>query len=283
MENKRTGRLILMVFALIGFSACGKLDVGNMFVSDTTANERFLQSESWNAIHPFKEIIVTADDYTIFTMSDSHVGETKNFDDFLNLAKIEDVAAVAMAGDLTTGNADDYEVFQQHLALADSLNIFPIAGNHDLYFNGWEQFYSRFGSSSYLFKVKTPVATDLFICLESGSGTLGSKQLDWLKNTLENERASYRRCIVITHDNFFRFRHTTSTNPMVEELAVLTDLFTRYNVDMVIMGHDHEQDAETFGNTSYIVMDALVDDNPNAGFLRVHIKDGIIEYKFEKL
>ena len=33
-----------------------------------------------------------------------------------------------------------------------------MAGNHDLFYDGWKEFYSRFGSSTYLFTVKTPDA-----------------------------------------------------------------------------------------------------------------------------
>ena len=94
-----------------------------------------------------------------------------------------------MAGDLTTGHEEDYNVFEQHLPQQDSLPAFLIAGNHDLFFNGWKEFYSRFGSSTYLFTVKTPDATDLFICLETGGGTLGDKQLEWLINILQTIRS----------------------------------------------------------------------------------------------
>ena len=94
--------------------------------------------------------------------------------------------AVVMVGDLTTGHAEDYALFEQHLPNRDSLPSFLIPGNHDLYFNGWEEFYTRFGSSTYFFTIRTTTATDLFICLDSGGGTLGNLQLDWLKEMLEN-------------------------------------------------------------------------------------------------
>ena len=75
---------------------------------------------------------------------------------------------------------------------------------------------------------------------------------------------------MFTHNNFFRTRHTDSTNPLVEEIDVLVELFTRYNVNMVITGHDHKKDAEVFGKTTYIVMDALKDGQSNAGFFRLN-------------
>lgn len=100
-----------------------------------------------------------------------------------------------------------------------------------MYFHGWKQFYSLFGSSTYLFIVKTPQSTDVFICLDSGSGTLGSNQLDWLKDILETERPNYRRCVLFTHVNLFRIRHTISANLPVEELYVLMELCVKHQID----------------------------------------------------
>jgi DNA repair exonuclease SbcCD nuclease subunit len=216
-------------------------------------------------------------------MSDSHVGGTNNLDSFLTIARTRNANAVLLAGDLTTGHTKDYEVFQKHLTDTDSMPTFLSVGNHDLHFSGWEDYYARFGSSSYLFTIKTPVATDLFICLDTGGGTLGDKQMDWLVNILQTMRSKYRRCTVFTHNNFFRFRHAESTNPPVEELAVLIEIFTKYKVDMVITGHDHKQDAVLFGLTTYIVMDPLEDTESNAGYLQLTVKNGKTEFRFERL
>ncbi len=271
--NKRFRLLSAIVLVL---TACTKPE-------DTavTANQRFTQSMDWNNSHPYRVLTVPTDDYLIMTMGDSHVGGTHNLDNFCKTAIIKKTTAVIMAGDLTSGHGKDYELFEQHLPPQDSLATFLIAGNHDLFFNGWKEFYSRFGSSSYLFAIKSSIASDLFICLETGGGTLGDKQLDWLINILETMRTGYRHCIVITHDNLFRSRHTDSTNPLVEEVQVLLELFTKYNVAMVVTGHDHKKDSEVFGLTTYIVMDALKDGSENAGYFQIHVKDAKIEYEFK--
>ncbi len=278
-------KIYLAILLLIPFSftSCEDLDVSGMFRSYDPVNERFEQSMEWNASHPFMEISVPADDYNILSMGDSHVGSTKNLDTFFSDAKTKNSAAVVMVGDLTTGHAEDYEVFQQHVPDPDFLPQFFIVGNHDLYFNGWKQFYSRFGSSTYTFAVKTNVDSDLFICLDTGGGTLGKKQLDWLKDVLKNARPDYRNCIIFTHNNFFRYRHTSSTNPQMEEVRILIDLFTKNNVEMVVMAHDHIHDVQLYGNTTYITMDALKDDLENQGYLQINVKNGRIEYRFINL
>ncbi len=51
---------------------------------------------------------VQSDDYSILFMGDSHVGSTKNLDNFFNIAKTTKASAVVMAGDLTTGEEKNY-------------------------------------------------------------------------------------------------------------------------------------------------------------------------------
>lgn len=262
------------------FSACEKYEMRGFFISHQSADQRFKQSMAWNSAHPFKEINVAVGDYTLFVMSDSHVGGTKNLDLFLEEAIQKNAVAAMMAGDITTGHAEDYSTFFNHLPPQDSLLAFPIVGNHDLYFDGWKQFYLLFGATTYVFKVKTPGATDLFICTDTGSGTLGSNQLTWLKDFLKRERSDYRYCILFTHNNIFRIRHTTSTNPFVEELRILLELCVKHKIDMVVAGHDHKKNVVKFGNTTHITLDALVDDNKQAGYLNLYIHPGRIDYEF---
>jgi 3',5'-cyclic AMP phosphodiesterase CpdA len=264
-------------------TSCEKEDL--ILIATESANDRFCQSEECNCKNPFCEIIVPSEDYQILSMADSHVEKTntKNLDQFFRAAKSIHPAAVIMDGDLTNGRSDQYDVFVKHLPIQDSLSIFFVAGNHDVYFNGWKEFYSRFGTSTYRFSIKTPVAKDLFVCLESGGGTLGDKQISWLTNTLQTCRSEYRYCFVITHNNLFRAHHTPSTNPMTDELGVLIDLFTKYRVNMVITGHDHKRDDSLFGITRYIQLDALQDGKSNASYFKIHVRENSLDYTFENI
>ena len=279
MELLMNNRFSLLLAIVLTLAGCTKDP--DLLTSYKSVNQRFNQSMVWNSKHSFREIVVPTDDYSVLSGADSHVGSTVNLDSFLNIAKTTHASAVVMAGDLTTGKREDYGVLEQHIHEHDSLALFLIAGNHDLHFGGWEDFFTRFGSSSYLFTIKTPTATDLLICLDTAEGTLGDQQLEWLSNILETLRQNYRHCFVFTHNNFFRTRQTESTIPLVEEMHVLLELFTRYHVDMVISGHDHLRDDQLFGITRYIVMDPLKDETINAGYFQLNVKNGNIEYKFE--
>ncbi|MDZ7739739.1 MAG: metallophosphoesterase [Bacteroidales bacterium] len=279
----RLKKSVFIIILLLAFSSCEKFEMRGFFLSYESANIRFEQSMEWNKDHPFMEIDIEAEEYTIFAMSDSHSGGTVNLNFFLDEAVAEGAVAALMAGDLTTGHAEDYRVFKDHLPDPDSLLCFPVVGNHDLYFDGWKQFYSLLGSSTYLFTVSTPQAADLFICLDTGGGTLGSDQLAWLKDVLQTRRSSYRHCIIFTHNNLFRIRHTASTNPPVEELRVLTDLCVRHNINMVLSGHDHKKNEAALGNTVHITMDALQDGYKDAGYLVLDIGPDRVAHEFVQL
>jgi len=273
--NLSFGLIVILVLA-----SCEEADITGMFVSGESVNQRFEQSIEWNTIHPFRQIRTSTDDYTILSNGDSHIGGTRNLDSLFACAWHKGAEAVVLVGDITTGHEEDFSILEQHLPSQDTLPTFLLPGNHDLYFDGWPEFFSRFGSSTYLFTIQTPVATDLYICLDTGGGTLGNRQLDWLKETLRNLRSDHRRCVIFTHNNLFRFRRTTSTNPNVEEVVVLLEIFVGYEVDIVITAHDHKRYTEEFGNTRHIVMDASKDGLDNAGYLQLNVTDGKIEYQF---
>jgi len=278
MKYRLTCLCLLITLAIL--PACEKFEFRGFISSYETVNERFNQSMTWNRAHPVREVFLTENNYLIYTMGDSHVGGTKNLNTFFQAARDDGAAATVMVGDLTTGHQADYETFASLLPDQETLLTFPLVGNHDLYFDGWKQYYSIFGFSTYAFVIHTPAGSDLFLCLDSGGGTLGTDQLAWLKNILETRRENYRFCMVFTHNNIFRLRPTTSTNPFVEEIRVLLDLFLRHRVEMVVTAHDHKRNTDNLGQTTHIIMDALSDDCPNAGYLKIYIQPGGVDFDF---
>ncbi|HVN58471.1 MAG TPA: metallophosphoesterase [Bacteroidales bacterium] len=272
----RTGMVLL--FAALIFTSCSK-NAGSFSMNESVEG-RVEQSLEWNRQHRSVTINVASDNYEIFCMGDSHVGTTRNLDRFFNTARKQEATAVLMAGDLCSGREEDYKALMQHIPFSDSLPVFAVTGNHDLHYAGWDTYFSDFGSSTYFFSVKSPADSDLYICLDTGDGTLGREQYYWLRNLLTSLRSSYRRCIAITHTNFFRHRQAESTSPLPEEIMALEELFTENHVDMVITGHDHRKDDRLFGVTRYIVMDPLEDKADNAGYFVLKISGGTINYEF---
>lgn len=260
-------KTVITVFIIALSSCIGDADLTGFIRSTDRIEGRYTLSMQWNADNPYKNIVVSEDNYQILVASDVHVGPTKNYEQFINIAIEDEVAAMVFVGDFVTGKENDYERFHDLLPDYQTKPSFMLTGNHELYFDGWKHFHRLYGSSIYYFTVETPSANDLYICLDNGSGTIGKSQLQWLQTTLENQRTNHRYCVVFMHVNFFRGRHTTSTNPRVDENLVLLDLFEKHQIDMVITAHDHKRAYEKLGRTYYLVTDALKDDNRNASYI----------------
>lgn len=270
----------VFLMILLSLVSCDKFEMRGFVTGYESVNDRFLQSMEWNESKGDRVIIVPQDQYAVFACGDSHVGGTANLDLFFSDAAAYGAVATVLAGDITTGHGADYDEFYKHLPVNSSMAVFPTVGNHDLYFDGWKKFRDLFGTSVYRFFVKTPEATDLFICLDSGSATLGSRQLNWLKDYLRTERGSFRYCLIFTHNNLFRINHTFSTNPFVEEIRELADICVRYQINMVVTGHDHKRNVVELGNTVHITMDALEDTNKSPSYLILQMNGEKLDYSF---
>ncbi|MFZ5941213.1 MAG: metallophosphoesterase family protein [Bacteroidota bacterium] len=275
-------RIPALLGALLLTAACShELDTIGMFYTPDTADQRFSESMEYNATHP-RTVMAPANSYKIIFTGDSHVGGTVHLEKVLGIAADSSAVCLVIAGDVTTGNEEDYLTASELLGEPRPFDIAVTAGNHDLYFGGWEYFREHFGSSAYALTVNSGTESDLYLFLDSGSGTLGSLQTAWLKEQLAN-REAYRYVVVVTHLNFFRNRFTSSTNPLNQEVLALLDLFERSKVNLVMMGHDHLRYEDRFGHATYITMDALVDDFPGASYVLVTAgTDGIV-YRFEEL
>lgn len=283
MEIRKKSVLVFLLPLLFLFVTCDKLDPAGYFYSSSTVNERVEQSLEKNLGQPSRDIVVTGSEYTLLVAGDSHVGGTENLNLLIEETNSPGVSGLVVVGDLTTGHEEDFITFKQEIDLKLDRPGFLMTGNHDLYFGSWKNFLNYFGSSTYSFKVSTTNSTDLFVCLDSGSGTLGWRQLDWLKTLLKEERNNVRYCILFTHVNFFRAHRTGSTNPLVDELRVIMDLCYAYSINMVFMGHDHNRSEESLGNIRFITLDALADDFENPSYLKLQVKESGLAYVFIEL
>lgn len=275
--------LMFLAVQLFIFSCDKDDDLSGLFYCADPSDERFEQSISWNKLNPDRNIFVESDNYCFLAAGDSHAGHTSNLDTLIKKASAPEISFLIHAGDLTTGRENDYDTVYRHLSTRSQIPFYLTAGNHDLFFNGWNFFTNYFGSSTYIFEVVSHSWKDLFICLDTSTGTLGPKQIEWLRETLKNIRNSYRNCVIFTHVNFFREHRTGSTNLLVEELCVLLNLFLDNRVDLVIMGHDHRHSVELLGYTHYVTLDALEDEFCYASYLSVTNNNGKLSYKFNNI
>ncbi len=280
---------ISLFFALIFIISCDTINLTGFFVSPSaTIEERYTESMELNSSNPSDTIIeVLQEDYTIYMCGDIHVTNTAdNLAQFIEIAKTDSSAAFSIIlGDITDqkgGMEIAYDTIQKHTT--EDYILKTIVGNHDLYFNQWEVYKELFGSGIYYFAVQTPTAKDLYIVLDSGSGTLGNKQLQWLEELLSSERTNYRHCIVFSHTNMWaeNFSQFPSGLFSIEESAKISNLLSQYNVNYYFNGHVHYRSTTTLNDVEYVTLDEMLDDSERASYVIVNVGE-TMDYDFYEL
>ena len=138
---------------------------------------------------------------------------------------------------------------------------------------------------------------DRFICLDSAEGTIGTAQLQWLRELLTGDAGvspagasllttnhlplttnqPFRHTIVFTHTHFFRRDHSQqhTSNYAIEETYELTSLLEQGGVDMYWCGHDHSREITDYAGFTSIVVDAIEDHYPPAFYMVATLSDQI--------
>ena len=278
---------------LLLFSSCNpNYDLAG-FLNGTSPEvcKRFEQSMAYNDSVGVPAVIVPSADYRVYVCTDSHIDSIPtNLTAFVQAAAADTLCPLALhLGDLV--NAQGHIPYAVSLLTPNHspLTTFLALGNHDIYFNQWDEWRSYFGSSVYWFYTMLPDSTilDRFICLDSAEGTIGTAQLQWLRelltgngsqpSTLNAQHSSFRHTIVFTHTHFFRRDHSQqhTSNYAIEETYELTSLLEQGGVDMYWCGHDHSREITDYAGFTSIVVDALEDHYPPAFYMVATLSDQI--------
>ena len=272
---------IFSVILSISLFGCSTLDIKGVFVpTGEGVEKRFEQSREMN--EGLKAYTFYAEPgYFFYVAADPHVNETYRHLGMFNDDLKNDKEALfgVVLGDCTDirDNLPRYFEALEFIPSKHSFNqkIFHILGNHDVFFNGWTDFKEMAGASVYWFEVVTPEGKDLYISLDTATGTLGRKQNDWFRSFLSNVRKDYRHCVVLTHTNFF-YTDTTqdsSGNMPLEECFSLIDFLGKHNVSIVLQGHDHYRNDITYNDVRYTVLGAISDLMEAPEYLKIKVAD----------
>ena len=277
----------IFIIAVVLFASCDRLDIPGMFINRSDTEERVADWLAWDNDNPPFVINNVPDNYTFYSCSDSHVNDDNSRLAAYITAERNDSEAVfsILAGDLANERGErpfiltDSALKYNPLIHAENDPCFPIIGNHDVYFDCAQYYKQHFHTSTYTVTVNTTSgAKDLFIFLDSGNGTHGHKQLEWLEEQL-NHRDEYRYCFVISHNWLFRTTYNYTTTPAAnlpeDEQYAFMDMMSNHAVDMVIMGHFHYRDTKTFGGVKYVMTDNLNENQEKPSYLVVRCADRI--------
>ena len=292
MKKTFSYSLILAAFVMLAFSSCNRLDIAGMVINRSDTEERVADWLDWDAQNGMPVIKNVPDNYCFYSCSDIHLNDDKSrFARFIALERNDIHAAFSIiAGDISNESGErPFVLADSAMRFNPAVHIkndpcFPIIGNHDVYFDCADYYKQYFHTSTYTVTVNTNGGyKDLFIFLDSGNGTHGSRQLDWLEEQLSH-RTDYRYCFVISHNWLFRTTYNYTTTPAAnlpeEEQYAFMDLMSHNAVDMVIMGHFHYRDVKTFGGVKYVMTDNLNENQEEPSYLVVNCADKITyEYR----
>lgn len=270
-------RVLLAVLMVSAVSGCSHLDIkGLIMPTGDGVDSRFGQSSKMN--EDFKAAVInTAENYAFYVATDPHVDQTHgNLTVFNDTFRNDTDASFGVILGDCIDITDNLPKYLEALAYDKARHIcehpvFHVLGNHDTYFNGWEDYKELIGPSVYWFETVFPAGKDLYIVLDTATGTLGTKQTRWFKGFLEKNRAGYRHCVILTHTNFFYTDNsqTSSGNMPIEETFALIDFFGQHDVTLVLQGHDHYREELTYKDVNYTVVGAIADRVDNPEYLKV--------------
>ena len=272
--------------------SCGpdtRLDMVGMFAgSSPTIDQRFEQSMQYNQQAGYATIHALSDNYRVYVCTDTHIHKTRTrWEYFVGTYHADSLCPVAIhLGDIidaTTDFAYVEDVLKSTIFPTKSDTLMAVCGNHDIYFKQWEKFIKAFKTSSYYFVVTTPTGKkDLFVVFDSADGTVGSKQLDWLRETLTwAEKQDFRHIVACTHTHFFKRDNSQghTSNYTLEETYALLNLFTQHGVEMIWSGHDHSREITQVKGMTCIVVDSMKDEDKEPYYMLVTMGEKM-EYEF---
>ncbi|MCQ2305883.1 MAG: metallophosphoesterase [Bacteroidales bacterium] len=294
----------LYIFAAATFmffsASCNRLDIAGMIINRSDAEDRvndWLDYDEQNGEPVFENV---PDNYCIYSCSDAHYsdrdditpqGENDLVFKYVTAERNDSTAIFSIiAGDLANESGETpYKMIENAIRYNAEKQLkndpcFTIIGNHDVYFDCAKFYKQHFHTSTYTVTVKTVGGhQDLFIFLDSGNGTHGKRQLDWLKEKLSH-RNEYRNCIVVSHNWLFRTSYNYTTTPAAnlpeDEQYDFMDLMSDNNVSLVVMGHFHACEQRQFNGVTYVMTDNLNEEDDDPSYLIVNCGEKLsFEYK----
>ena len=254
--------IIYILLTMLIFCSCDRFEFSGFFpFIDKNVDDRYEESALIDMPH---DINVASNEYKLYVCGDTHYdGDISYFSDFIHIANKDSLCCVILhAGDIVEKDGN-MSIFKNEFDKIYAENSYKLpllytVGNHDLFFEQWDEFISYFGSSTYKLNIKGVNYYDALISIDSGSGTIGKKQRKWLESQLKNHE-NYRYIIVLTHTNFWDTDNSQAPSGgfSVEESLLLSNLFAENDVDLVITGHDHHWDDTSFRGVRYITLDAM--------------------------
>lgn len=276
---RRTKALLIIAVCFVFIPACHVDLLGLVKYSDLI--ERLNYKNSFIFLSPEDRRPAFGDEFSFIVLTDTHNynGSDHGLEKRLHdAAARHDAAFVVITGDITQGGSG--QDIGKFIEIANSLPIpvYPVIGNHDIYFNNWPNWRDTIGSTCYRIDSRREdgsIAATLFM-LDSANAHFGGEQLDWLDRELTTAAG---RVFVFTHISIFT-NSTVSHAQLIDEgeRARLLSIL-RGRCDFMFMGHAHRGFIREAFGVKFLTLD---DFRSNGTLAIVKVTKEGISYVIEK-
>ena len=268
--------ILIFMFFLYSFltQSCNN-DLWGLF-SSTDIDERLQERNNFTFLNTQPPLSIGSGNYSFIVLTDTHI-EGGNANGLEKLPAIvsadSSIKFVVVVGDVTQNGAkEDIDKFIE-IAKSLSVPIYPVIGNHDIYFGNWPVWKENIGSTSY----KISEGNAALFMLDSANAFYGKQQLDWLEGEM---KLTNRDVFVFSHHNLFteglvNLQQTSSNY----ERARLTSIL-RNKCHIMFMGHSHKMQHNKVGGVEYIVIE---DFKKTQTYCLVSVSSTGVIYEFKKL
>ncbi len=154
-------------------------------------------------------------------------------------------------------------------AIVPKVPLRPLMGNHDALFGGQHLYKKAFfpedfssdSGSPYYYSIETSAATLVVLNLPWGTENFNKTQRDWLESVLSIANP-LKPLIVFSHSFYFAsgYDDPKLDKPWYDHyqnIPVVTPLFERYGVDLVVSGHNHYMEYLEHRGVRYAIVGAM--------------------------
>ncbi len=264
--------IILIIFAILSIVGC-QFGIEEAFYRAHGVNERSTQLETTVALPSDVTAAISnqGNKYNFLILTDIHYGANydvperkiiswlERFDSAPTQAEQQQkpLFCIVLGDVVESGAREDYahfETFQETLENQHGLPVYCIVGNHDLLNSGWDYWKASCNPGTSFYRFQTNGISWYFT--DTGSGTMGSKQLEALESAFESDN---NRKLVFSH---YPLYGGDAGIPLfsvgnAKERARIIDLYAENKVKYVFEGHCHWGGKSDFGSFKELVGKSL--------------------------
>ncbi len=234
--------------------------------------------KNWSDIYRFRTAPEGSGSFKVLVHTDTHAPSFGYFQRFISNAVAEDFDFIIHLGDMVQDGRKEFWInfLETESEIASTHPLMAIPGNHEVMYGGMDNYQLFMALPGEEFWYYFVYGSAMFICLNVSSYdkfVFPEEEREMFISAIKYAEEHGLWKIVCLHIPPIEiFPHRVDE----DERKILIPLLSKYQPDLVLMGHDHAYAREKVNNTTYIIV------GPSGGFPHVYIgdTDSVDHYEF---